>query len=679
MREPKTENGGIPRSRQSGSNRSVPWPDVAALAPSLRRKIRVKHALVLLVLFGFGLRLFQLGAQELRGDEAFSYLNARHPLTEIVPALLRQGDPHPPLHYLLLHSWMQLTGDSEFSMRYGSLLPGVLLLPLLYRMGLRAGSKRLGLLAAGLAAISQSLVWISQDTRNQHAFVTLFATVATLALVQATERSSWRRWAGYTVACALTMYSNYFGVFALLAHGLYLVSHPAGRKHLRVWVTSGMAAFLSFLPWLVTTFPRLVERNLQESTRPMLTRHLMAVGVELTVGSAYDNQTGRWLFLGALVLGVIGAYQLSRRRPEWAALLIGWLGGAVLGTYLIRFQRTTFNPYYITVATPAWWTLVGAGITWLRQQRRPLPRYVGAMSLLVLVTASGVSLTRYYFNPTYSRSNGYRGVAEHIAARVGPGDLFIANFPDPALDYYLADIPIRRIMQPAAPNADPQETDQTLVELAARYDRLYFLPVRNSVWDPENSVHRWLEFHNLLEQEATYHKLTLLSYRPMHTWDEVFTPLDIALDDLLHLDGVFVAIDGEPADLSGHWSQSQEEASPLAVPGGAQVRVTLIWRALAEMSESYTVFVHLVDEHGTLVTQHDGIPAAGLRPTFTWIPGERLLDSHDLIVPLDVPVPGGTLIVGMYHSETIERQLFDNGQDAIRLANVQFDRPADNE
>jgi len=382
------------------------------------------------------------------------------------------------------------------------------------------------------------------------------------------------------------------------------------------------------------------------------------------VGSAFSRQMGEWLFLGTLALCLAGARELFRRRPEWAALLVSWLGGTTLGIFSIRFCRATFNAFYIAVAAPAWWMLVGLGIASLWQWPRRWLRVVAALSVVGLLGSALVSLTHYYTDPVYNRTNGYRGVVAHISTRAAPGDLFITHFPDPVWDYYLEDSPIPRIMQPATYQAGVQETEHALGELAARYDRLWFVPYHRSVWDPKDVVYRWLDSSNLLEQEAVYHNLTVLAYRPVHTLDRVIAPLDVSLGDQLQLEGAFVTVNGRPANLA---------SLPLMVPPAAKVSVTLVWRAQAEISEGYTVFVHFLGEHGQLIAQHDGWPVAGMRPTFTWSPGERLLDRHEMIVPRKVPVGGGMLLVGMYHSTTLERQLFEDGRDAIWLADVKLD------
>jgi hypothetical protein len=86
------------------------------------------------------------------------------------------------------------------------------------------------------------------------------------------------------------------------------------------------------------------------------------------------------------------------------------------------------------------------------------------------------------------------------------------------------------------------------------------------------------------------------------------------------------------------------------------------------------MFVHLLDEQGRLLAQHDGVPAWGTRPTTLWPVDEWVLDGHRLVVPEEATAVAGRLVVGMYHTETVTRQLFANGEDGWVIAEVVFAR-----
>ena len=100
-----------------------------------------------------------------------------------------------------------------------------------------------------------------------------------------------------------------------------------------------------------------------------------------------------------------------------------------------------------------------------------------------------------------------------------------------------------------------------------------------------------------------------------------------------------------------------------------KVRLTLYWQAINEepLTTSYAVFTHLLSEDGRLIGQHDGIPAAGMRPTMSWVPGEVIADVHKMEFS-DLAYQGKTFIeLGLYESLTIERVPTEEGRDHLIL------------
>ena len=151
------------------------------------------------------------------------------------------------------------------------------------------------------------------------------------------------------------------------------------------------------------------------------------------------------------------------------------------------------------------------------------------------------------------------------------------------------------------------------------------------------------------------------AYRPLHSASDIVLPLKGALVRELQLEGAFVTVDGRVLDMT----------QPVRIESGAKVQTTLIWSAIDGAPRDYTAFVHLLDENGFLLAQHDGIPVDGTRPTTTWQAGEQLLDVHDLVVPVGVQ-GNGRLVIGLYDSESLQRQEISPGQDAVQLIEIHF-------
>jgi len=88
---------------------------------------------------------------------------------------------------------------------------------------------------------------------------------------------------------------------------------------------------------------------------------------------------------------------------------------------------------------------------------------------------------------------------------------------------------------------------------------------------------------------------------------------------------------------------------------GNYFRLLLYWEALTQMSESYTFFVHLVDDSGHIWAQADGLPVNGMYPTWAWLKGEIVEDER--LIPLEATVAPGKyhVAIGIYELDTLSR------------------------
>ncbi len=113
---------------------------------------------------------------------------------------------------------------------------------------------------------------------------------------------------------------------------------------------------------------------------------------------------------------------------------------------------------------------------------------------------------------------------------------------------------------------------------------------------------------------------------------------------------------GEAVELKGY---------DLAGAGPGQLRLTLVWQALADGEASYKVFAHVLDTADRIVGQRDDFPEGGRSPTSSWLRGQVVRDSY--LIPLQPDLPSGTyqLEVGMYDPGTGRRlPVFRDGRPA---------------
>ena len=95
--------------------------------------------------------------------------------------------------------------------------------------------------------------------------------------------------------------------------------------------------------------------------------------------------------------------------------------------------------------------------------------------------------------------------------------------------------------------------------------------------------------------------------------------------------------------------------STAQLSAGDTLSVTLFWQSDGLISADNHVFVHVLDESGELVAQHDGVPASGKRPTWGWQEEEVISDEHVIRFPEGLTAGRYTLSAGMYDYGTKAR------------------------
>ncbi len=139
---------------------------------------------------------------------------------------------------------------------------------------------------------------------------------------------------------------------------------------------------------------------------------------------------------------------------------------------------------------------------------------------------------------------------------------------------------------------------------------------------------------------------------------------DVSVNDIAH---------PQTARVSDAVSFLGWNSNVVSVSRGESINLDLFWRADRAVSESYTVFVHLVDAEGRVVTDADSPPSSGLFPTNLWKPGEGLRDRHILKIPADLAPGNYSLEIGMYlpaNSVRLPIESASNRADKLVLTQV---------
>ncbi|MDX6679632.1 MAG: mannosyltransferase [Solirubrobacteraceae bacterium] len=311
--------------------------------------------LLLVVLAGAGaLFALNLGHSSLFIDEVYSWRASRGSLDDLSFAV-RYSEVTPPLYYLILHAWMQVSGgDTETLLRIPSVAAGVALVAAVHWLGCLVGGRVAGLIAASLAALSPIVLLYSQQVRA-YVWVMLALTIAVAAVIQATRGHS-RRWLAIgatAAACAVLL--HYTAVFVLVPLCVWLWRRPEIAPR-------GRAAFIAAvaLPLAAVAPLALLQLGQGHNTATESYASLTTFNALRVAGTPFDGRATDglilWREIGAVVvIDALALLALADRfrnlAARWLIVACGLLPLAVVGIVSAIVQPIAMTRY-TAVAAP---------------------------------------------------------------------------------------------------------------------------------------------------------------------------------------------------------------------------------------------------------------------------------------------------------------------------------------
>jgi hypothetical protein len=471
---------------------------------------------ILLILTGFGLRVWRLTERSVCCDELNSLSFAKRPLGDLLAALAT-AEPHPPFYYAFLHAWVLFSGESELALRYPSVLFGTFAVACVYRAGRDLGGPGVALASSFLLAINQYALLQSQNARMYaalQAWVALFL-VGIIWYIRCPGRVSGAVViAGGTLA-ALT---HYHGMLVVVLGASAIGALARRRQPLaRLLPILVIAAFC--LPWAM--FARRIfasYRGWMDLVAPaeIASRTIEAYGFGVT---GRLDLLARWTLPFLALLGTWMLCASGRWRLALAVVSVGVLplvlvmGGALVG-------RPLYHERYLIVITPAYLTLAGAGLALLGRWR-----VVGALAWSA-VGALGVAGLVAYYAPSAVANPDFRSTVALIEREaVRPAIVVMSPPQGPNVDYYLKDwLP----SYTAAGTASTQDVAAALSQRAVGTREAWFVRYSSGDWD--GPVGRWLETNAFYvrDQWITQNHVVAYALAPVNDVRESSVALPVA-------------------------------------------------------------------------------------------------------------------------------------------------------
>jgi len=163
-----------------------------------------------------------LGSNSLGGDEPFSVYHSQQSLSDLFAIF--QNENNPPLHFILLHYWINFFGISEISVRLPSLIFSALTALFIYKIGFRFFNLRVAIYASILFLFSTYQVTFAHEARG-YALMGLLTAASMyyyMEIVISKNRSNWKMcW--FLLANTLLIYTHFFGFFVLFIQFFFIL------------------------------------------------------------------------------------------------------------------------------------------------------------------------------------------------------------------------------------------------------------------------------------------------------------------------------------------------------------------------------------------------------------------------------------------------------------------------
>lgn len=514
-------------------------------------------ALGLLVLGAFFLRAWSLDAQSLWRDEVDALRFATAPQAEILSNFARPGW-NGPLYYLLFRGWIALTGRSEYAMRFFSLIPGVLSIPLVYLLGRRLFNPRAGLISALLVMSSPYLVWYSQEVK-MYGLVLALALLAIYSLRRAIEGGGWYWWLTHVAATTLAFYSHILAALLIPVEILLCVAWwPRARARWRGALVSFATLTLPYLPLIAWQAPLALRARETGFTSYSLDQMVVILLNGWSTGIAGWGNPWAAAVMSLLAAGGLcsrllclvprsGGAEARREGIRDCLALLIWLLIPLLSVWLISLRQPLFTDRYLIWSVPAFYLLVALSLT-----ASPSSKHwvwclaVGLLTIVIIV--GGVNVWKQATTPIKS---DFRAAAAYVALQEEPADgperpttvgnltfrcylpivtteqsrfedLIIFQIPHGryAFDYYF---PVEAYSwaeglytNHVAPDGTYQMSEQRAAwqmrDMTRGHEEIWLIATEVTMWDERNLVQRWLDENLQRVGEAHFARVDVYRY-----------------------------------------------------------------------------------------------------------------------------------------------------------------------
>lgn len=347
-------------------------------------------------------------------DEAATISAINRPWHDMF-AMLGNIDAVHGAYYVVMHGWLQITGDFGLS-EFGSRLPSALAIAaaagLMVVLGTKLVDRRFGVVAGLVLLTLPRVLWTASEARG-YAFTVTLAVASTLLALVAAERGRWW-WAAY-IATNAVLVLFFIPAITVVGVNVLLAVMRDGFTRFKPLIFASVAVALVTAPFAVFAH----SEAGQISWMAPFSRQTLIDAVLLQ----YTEESPAYLVVGVVVViaALVAAVWRSLPKPVWIAAVAGALL-AVIPTVVVLVYSALVTPTYV----PRYMSFTAPGIALvLAAAIRALARHRDAVAAVVVVALAIAAVPAFLAQRgPYGRAGGsdFSQVADFIGSHARPGD-----------------------------------------------------------------------------------------------------------------------------------------------------------------------------------------------------------------------------------------------------------------
>ena len=393
---------------------------------------RTPVILLLIVILGLILRLYHLGAASLSADEILTVFRAKFSFNELITSL----KVHPPLYYIILRPWVKIFGDSEFAIRFPSLVFSVLTIIFVFKLAKELFNEKVGLISAFLLSIWPYSINYAQEARP-YAIVWCLGVLSFIFLLKFVKDNKICSLFSYIITITVSIYTEYLGFVFFTVLNIIFFSFFNKKKQSKRWLLGQLAIILLYLPW-IKNFLFLVILSRIKPFYPRRNYFIFLVRLFLCILGHWEkpiNSIEIVLYIFLIISAFVRIKNVKNKKNIFDfslsdCLLSAWVVISIMVFYFIDF-------YFTPILLPRYLGLIHIPLIILFS--KAISKYSIRIRSTVIFLLLSISLSLLYpyykYNLKYN-SQDWKGLFEQLRKKAGSNDLIVYVRVGFVRDYY---------------------------------------------------------------------------------------------------------------------------------------------------------------------------------------------------------------------------------------------------